>query len=239
MPRPKEFRPEDKIKMLLWSDRHCCLCGKQCGPDIEIGHIDKNAGNDIGNGIPLCYDCHAKVDRYSLDSFQGNRYRTKELKLRRDQVYEKYTRDLVPPILLTVTTEKTPNQRALRRLPYVATIVEHRLGSLPVRIKVEAKTIIGDFNNARDKGLVDDPSGYYNGKAIWNMNPYTIFYGGFGMNKELAKKGSAEGLMIETRITVIDQFEREHKFLPQCWRYVKHGESEFWNLEPRQFTEWT
>ena len=48
-----EFREEDKIKMLLWCDRHCCLCRKNAGPDIEIAHIDIRGGNDIENASPL------------------------------------------------------------------------------------------------------------------------------------------------------------------------------------------
>ena len=59
--RPPEFRDEDKVKMLLWSDRHCCLCKKACGTDIEIAHIDADSGNDMNNGIPLCYNCHAEI----------------------------------------------------------------------------------------------------------------------------------------------------------------------------------
>ena len=34
-----DFSENDKIKCLLWCNRHCCLCGKACGTNIEIAHI--------------------------------------------------------------------------------------------------------------------------------------------------------------------------------------------------------
>ena len=236
MPRPLEFKPEDKMKMLLWSDRHCCLCKKACGIDIEIAHVDPKAGNDLDNGIPLCYDCHAKIGRYNPEHKRGNKYKVEELKKRRDQIYEEFTRNLVPPVLLHLTTANTPaNPRPGDTLPFVATILTHAGDSLPIRLKVQAKIIFGD-----DVEEVSDDTGYYTGKAIWNMNPRTTLFGGFGIGEEHVKRAQEEELKIEARITVIDQFEREHKFLPQCWRYVRLKEGVcLWNLEPRSFADWT
>ncbi len=42
---------------------------------------------------------------------------------------------------------------------------------------------------------------------------------------------------IAIRLTIIHQFSRSHMRLPQCFRWVIDGE--FWNLEPRSFTQWT
>ncbi|MGA2308173.1 MAG: HNH endonuclease signature motif containing protein [Candidatus Bathyarchaeia archaeon] len=234
MPRPPEFRPEDKIKMLLWSDRHCCLCKKACGVDIEIAHIDPDGGNNIENGMPACYECHAKIDRYNPKSKRGNKYRFEELRRRRDQVYEEYTRNLVSPILLRLTTASTPaNPRPGDSLPFVATLIEHAGNSLPVRIRIETKVIIG--NDVKD---LQDESGYYTGKTEWNLNPHTTVFGGFSISQDQYKWALNEELKIEARITVIDQFEREHRLLPQCWRYARVKESCVWNLEPRSFAEW-
>ena len=96
-----DFSEEDKIKCLLWCNRHCCLCGKACGTDIEIAHIIERAkenSNDIDNAIPLCYECHSEIGKYNKKHPKGNKYRPKELKARRDQIYEGQTRYLVPPI---------------------------------------------------------------------------------------------------------------------------------------------
>lgn len=224
------FRENDKIKILLWCDRHCCLCGKACGTDIEIAHIDANGGNDLDNAIPLCYECHSTIGNYNREHPRGNKYRPKELKTRRDQIYEQYTRHLVPPIHFELNQNR-PNNPEPHHLPFVGFRLHHLGDSLPVRVKVETKIILGE----RDLGLVEDTSGYYTGAAEWNINPRTLFFGGFSILQEYAE--STQELKIELRITVIDQYEREHRLLPQCWRYVRDGN--FWNLEPRSFTEWT
>lgn len=60
-----KFKEEDKIKRLLWCNRHCCLCGKSCGIYIEFAHLPgKNKSTDIDDGIPLCFDCHAEIEAY-------------------------------------------------------------------------------------------------------------------------------------------------------------------------------
>ena len=46
-----------------------------------------------------------------------------------------------------------------------------------------------------------------------------------------------EDLKVDVRVIVIDQFGREHKLLPQCFRYIQDGN--FWNLELRAFTTWS
>ena len=226
---PKRFREEDKIRILLWCDRHCCLCDKPCGTDIEIAHIDPEGGKNIDNAIPLCYDCHAEIGRYNEEHPRGNKYKPQELKARREQIYERYTRHLVPPIYFHLNQRKIDPTKS-HELPFVGFRLQHFGDSLPVNVKVEAKVVL----DREDKGLVQHTKGYYDGKVRWNINPRTLFFGGFSIKEEYAK--SEKELMIELRITVIDQYGREHKFLPQCWRYIK--EQNNWNLEPRSFTEW-
>lgn len=226
---PERFSEADKTEVLLWCDRHCCLCGKACGTDIEVAHIDSEGGNDIDNAIPLCYDCHAEIGRYNEEHPRGNKYKPKELKSRREQIYERHTRHLVPPIHFQLNQQRVNNPES-HKLPFVGFNLRHHGDSLPVKIRVEAKVIVGK----EDKGIVEDKSGYYNGKVEWNINPRTFFWGGFSIPSKYAE--TTEELKIEVRVTVIDQYEREHKYLPQCWRYVRTGN--FWNLEPRSFTKW-
>jgi 5-methylcytosine-specific restriction endonuclease McrA len=60
MPFPSEIRE----KLLLWCDRHCCLCKKACDVFIECHHIVPEAqggGDDEDNAMPVCFDCHAKL----------------------------------------------------------------------------------------------------------------------------------------------------------------------------------
>jgi hypothetical protein len=218
--------------MLLWCDRHCCMCKKTCATDIEIAHIDRRGGNDIENGIPLCYDCHAKIGHYNREHPRGNKYKPDELKARREQIYEEYTRNLVPPIHFYLDQRKVDN--TLHDLPFVGFRLQHVADSLPVRVRIEARIIVGGV----DLGLVNDPSGYYSGQTKWNINPRILFWGGFSIEDRHAKTAlnGTQELKIEIRVTVIDQFDREHRLLPQCFRYVKDGN--FWNLEPRSFAEW-
>ncbi len=102
--------------------------------------------------------------------------------------------------------------------------------SLPVKAKVEAKTILG----GKDLGLIKDRIGYYSGKAEWNLNPRTSIFGHFSVPRQCVD--STEDLKIEVRITIVDQYGREHKYLPHCWTYVR--ESNNWYLEPRSFVKW-
>jgi hypothetical protein len=85
------FSPEVKTRMFARCMRHCCLCRKQCGTNIEAAHIiDEAAGgsNEEDNGIPLCFDCHQEVGAYRDSHPKGNKFRPEELRQRRDAVYE-------------------------------------------------------------------------------------------------------------------------------------------------------
>ena len=226
---PDKFREEDKIKILLWCDRHCCLCDKRCGTNIEIHHIEQEGENlsDIDNAIPLCLECHGKIKSYDPEHSVGTKYKIKEIKARRDQIYEKHTQHLVPPVLLKLTQRRGGK---LHSLPFIGVILSHLGDSFPVQLRVEARIILGQ----EDLGLVKGTKGYYDGKTTWNVNPRTVFFGGFSIPMKCFE--SNKELMIETRITIIDQYEREHRYLPQSFRYIKDGS--FWNLEPRSFAKW-
>lgn len=67
MTRSKRFSEEIKLKALLWSNRHCCVCDKPCGLDIEIAHIDPTGGEIFDNAIPVCYTHHAQIGRYDVN----------------------------------------------------------------------------------------------------------------------------------------------------------------------------
>jgi hypothetical protein len=85
------FDPAVKTAMFIRCNRRCCLCGKQCGINIEAAHIiDESAGgsNDEDNGIPLCFDCHQQIGSYNDKHPRGNKFRPEELRARRNQVYK-------------------------------------------------------------------------------------------------------------------------------------------------------
>jgi len=99
----KKFSNDVRKKAFLWSARHCCLCSKQCGLDIELHHINPNLDlpdlNNIDNAIPVCYECHSKLEFSRLNSPRGSKYSPQEIKDRRNQIYEEKTRNLVPVML--------------------------------------------------------------------------------------------------------------------------------------------
>lgn len=226
----KDFSEKDKIKILLWCDRHCCLCDKACGIDIVIHHIKREGENlsEIDNAIPLCLECHSKIESYNIKHPLGTKYKTEEIKARREQIYEKYTRHLVPPIHFEITQRIRNYPRLTRRLPNVSFNLSHLGDSLPVRVKVEARTILG----AKNLGLIKNRFGYYSGETLWNLNPRTTIFGWFPVPKECVN--STADLRIEVRVTIIDQYDKEHKLLPVSWAYVR--KDKLWFLEPRTFT---
>lgn len=232
--RPQEFSEEDRIKVLLWCERHCCLCGKSCDTNIIIHHIEQEGENlsDIDNAIPLCFDCHGKINSYNPKHSVGTSFRTKEIKARRDQVYENFTRHLVPPIHFEITQSIRGNYKIPpRKFPNVGFNISHNgINFLPVNALVEIRHILDE----KDLGVMKDTTGYYSGKTEWNLNPTTIFFGNFTVPKECAD--STLDLKIEVRVTVIDQYRRPHRYLPHAWTYVR--KDNYWFLEPRSFTSW-
>ena len=228
----KPFKESDKVKMLLWSSRNCCICRKACGDKIEIAHIDPKGGNDIDNGIPVCRDHHVEIWRYNDNHPLGNKYRIKELKRIRDQAYDDHTRHLIPnQIVFEITQVVRRNPLVpLREFPNVG--FNLMVGdSPPVGAKVEVKFILGK----RNLGKMKDKTGYYSGDTRWNLQPNSITFGNFSVPKNCAK--STKDLRTEVRVTLIDQLDRPHKLPPLCWKYVKEGN--YWFLEPRQFTKWS
>jgi hypothetical protein len=91
------FPKKIKEDALVSSGRHCCICHKFCGRNIEIHHIkSKVAGGDDSsdNCIPLCFDCHSDVKSYNKNHPKGNSYSSNELKRHRDDWYEKAKNNL-------------------------------------------------------------------------------------------------------------------------------------------------
>jgi hypothetical protein len=218
-----DFSEEDKIRALLWSNRHCCLCGKACGTDIEIAHIERKGKNkswEIDNAIPLCYQCHAEIGKYNQQHPRGNKYRPKELKARREQIYEEQTRHLVPPIQYRIT--QTLVSGGKRIFPDIGLTVLHLGDSLPVKLRVLARI----FLDQKDLGLPEPD--LYSGKKIWNRNPRFGVHGHFTVPVEKIDDG--QQLEIRVTVTVIDQYEREHQLLPVGWIYMPRINS--WYLEP-------
>lgn len=95
MPFSKDISQEVLIK----SKRHCCLCYRFCGRNIELHHIIPKAqgGRDsLENCVPLCFDCHADVGHYNNNHPKGKKISSKELKYHRDKLYSLIENGTIP-----------------------------------------------------------------------------------------------------------------------------------------------
>jgi hypothetical protein len=216
----KKFPYDVRKKALLWSDRHCCLCGSQCGLDIELHHIEPNLTppflNAIDNAIPVCYTCHAKLEFSSLNSPRGNKYSPQEIKDRRNKIYEEKTRHLVPVLLYGPTNKLS--------FPKVQFFIQNNDGALQVRARCKVEILV-------NHKLFGTPIRHYSGGHPWVCNPGLTAVGWFdlGDSNKLEKRPQYRGidpdkaigrdLRLRVHLTIIDVFEREHERIPVEWYY--------------------
>ena len=216
------FSPKIRTKVLLWSDRHCCLCKKPCDTNIEVHHIVPEAdggSNGIENAIPLCFDCHGRVHNYKGSQSLGNKYKPEELKVRRNQVYEEFTRHLVPPIYYAIT--QTISEKKKRKLPDVGFVISNLGDSLPVKAKVKVSFVVPNKKTI----LGGD---YYSGKRLWHLNPRLTTSGHFSLPDSF--KNYSEKITLKVNVSIEDQYERVHHHLPVGYTYLPGNND--WFLEP-------
>lgn len=213
--------PRVRKKVLLWCDRHCCLCKKQCGINIEVHHIvptEKDGTDDIDNAIALCLECHGKMG-YNGKHPIGNKFKVEELKSRREQVFEEFTRHLVPAVYYEIT-QQLPNG-FIRKFPNIGFVLSHYGDSLPVRVFTRITVV-------RKRGKPIPIQGLYSGERCWNLNPRFTVYGHFTLPDSENK--SVSGVRLRLVVSIIDQFDRQHNHLPVDYVYSKSNG--IWNLTP-------
>jgi hypothetical protein len=214
--RKHDFAEGDKLKALLWCDRHCCLCGKAAGVGIEVAHLDPKR-SDAENAIPLCFDCHAAVGHYNREHPKGRKYSILELQTRRDQIYEQYTRRLVPPVTYVI-------QQGPRQLPDVG----FHISNVGATYAVKARVVV---TIAQGTQLFGNPkSGHYDGTFLWNLNPGSGVNGHFNLPKGIALSDRAP-IRARVDVNLIDIYERDHSLLPVG--FVLNAGAE-WYFEPSE-----
>lgn len=225
----KDFKLNDKIQRLLWCDRHCCLCGKQCGVHIEFAHIGDPKDYNIDNSIPLCYKCHARIGMYNNEHPRGNKYKSEELKKRREQIYEKHTRQYIVPIKYIISNYIDPNlpNSGLRKYPSVTFNIANLSDYLPISLEIKLK---GKLNG---KSIdIRIPKGFYTGDKRWNINPQRIINGWFEIkNTRLLELRNSDSLGIRVSIKIVDVLGREHSLLEDGYNYNQKSEP-YWYFEP-------
>lgn len=76
------FSKKVKEEIFVKCARHCCVCHKGTGLNIEVHHIKslKEGGdNSFENAIGLCFDCHADAGHYFADHPKGSKLSPEEL----------------------------------------------------------------------------------------------------------------------------------------------------------------
>ncbi|OWP79907.1 hypothetical protein BWK63_13840, partial [Flavobacterium covae] len=76
------FSTSIKDEIFSKSARHCCVCHRYKGINIEIHHITpkKQGGKDtFENAIALCFDCHADAGHYFAGHPKGSKLSPTEL----------------------------------------------------------------------------------------------------------------------------------------------------------------
>lgn len=221
------FGDEVRNTVLLWADRHCCLCKKTCGINIVVHHLvpeAQNGGDDIDNAIPLCFECHGIVQHYNDEHPIGTKYKPDELKVRRDQVYEEFTRYLVLQIHYVITQTIPGSAGTKRNLPDVGFIVDHRGIGPPAQLKVNVVAKL----DGESVGTPENDRGHYSGTKVWNLNPTLGVSGHFSLPESAVGKTGKLELVVD--VTIIDVYKREHTNLPVSWVYMAAGND--WYFEP-------
>jgi hypothetical protein len=196
--------PKTLDKILSWSNRHCCMCEKQCTVNIEIHHLDKNPqNNELDNLIPLCFDCHGNLEHYNNKHPKGLKYRINEIKKRREQIYEKYTIPYLRSALIKISN--LIDDKTRREWGNFTFRVEPLSIDLPSKLRIK---LVSFIDNKKISVDLDD---LYEGRKLWNINPFFIINGNFNLP---IKKKEFNELRIQIFWSVIDIYEREHEMLP-------------------------
>ncbi len=216
------FSPQNRLKALLCCDRHCCLCGKQCGTNIEVHHIIKKkpSDNSFENAIPLCFDCHAHVEAYRENPPRGCKIKPDELRRRRNQIYDKYTSPYLPNIFFQIIGH---DKKDFKKANF---LIHNRHQYLSCYVKTV-------FSLYHKKRLIHKhESGVYGGKKYWHMNPESGTevppnFLNIPKPKKFPKK--IKNLQVQVEVSIIDKFGWEHKLLPVSWIYTSE---DGWFYEP-------
>jgi hypothetical protein len=82
------FARDEVSQLLARCHRRCCICHRFCGVKIETDHMipEGDGGtDDIGNAIPVCFECHAEIHSYNDKHSRGRKFLPEELRAHKEQ----------------------------------------------------------------------------------------------------------------------------------------------------------
>lgn len=217
--------------MLIWSKRHCGFCGKPCTTNVEIHHIDgDHTNNDPDNLIPVCFDCHGELPRYSERHPKGTKYRESEIRARRDQIYEMHTREYLRHVSFWVSKYIDP-RRTPARAPEARNFgdtsvsVQSHSADLPVRVRTRVSAFRGD----QPLKLEAPEHSLYHGGDLWNLNPMQRVMG--HLRLPITPRDDPFLFRLEFHWEIVDVVDREHPMLP--FSFVWSDPNGDWWYDPR------
>ncbi|MGO8805677.1 MAG: TIR domain-containing protein [Candidatus Bathyarchaeia archaeon] len=101
-----------------------------------------------------------------------------------------------------------------------------------IKARIEVRVMLG----GRDLGLITGSTrdkkylGYYDGKTVWNLNPYHAFFGHFGVPEECVL--SKETLTLVVTAKFEDDNGKKFNYLPVSCTFVRETNS--WFSEPTE-----
>ena len=134
-----------------------------------------------------------------------------------------------PIVHFKITQAVQNNPMIKRNIPNVGFNIRSWNDS-PIKAKVKARVFLGD----KDLGLIKGSRrsgkymGYYDGKTLWNLNPYQVVFGNFNVPEICVN--TDEDLRIEIRVTLLDIKGQEHELLPVSWTFMRNKNA--WFFEP-------
>jgi len=220
---------QKEISLALREDKDfMCFRRRVLPTDVSIRYLQKKQ-IDLKDYQQIPFDSPEDLLRKVLDNLVRPKQRMgKEPSpaIKQPTAEEKHR---FPIVNFNITQAIQNNPRIRRTLPDVGFDMRSWNDS-PVTARVTAKVILGE----EDLGLVKGHQqagkyiGYYNGKTLWNLNPYQVVFGHFHVPKKCAT--SDDVLRIEVEVTLIEIDGREHKLLPVGWTFMRNKNA--WFFEP-------
>ena len=94
------FSTKIKNEILIDSARHCCVCHRYKGVNVEVHHIEPEASggkNTYNNAVALCFDCHADAGHYNPSHPRGTKFSPSELRKAKERWFRIVKENAISP----------------------------------------------------------------------------------------------------------------------------------------------
>jgi hypothetical protein len=143
------FSTKVRTDALVAAARHCCVCHRYKGVNVEVHHIIpvfEGGRDDADNAICLCFDCHADAGHYNPMHSRGTKLSPEELRIAR----ESWHRAVRENRIVSAEDDGRFYCRYLvcRSLSAMKEITSGDLSAIPSPSPLYLKNVVGDFLSA-------------------------------------------------------------------------------------------